>query len=134
MVSDKKIEKSLTSFIKKLTGDEIRQLIARGGYIGLAYGVDTGNFDEDDFFMVAGPRDRSNESLFAWDYFFHEGAMQEFDEGDLNPPAGDEDEGGQLDIYPSRIADVLVRRCRQAMLDGASERAEELEARLAQAK
>lgn len=132
MMIFKKIEETLNKFIEALTSEEIRKLIARGGYIGLTRGTDIKNFDEKDFQMVSSPRDRSNESLFAWDYFFYEEALQEFDEGDLNPPAGEgeEDEDGYLDIYPSRITDAAVSRTRQAFLDGAGGWADALESRL----
>lgn len=131
-MTSKKIEEALKKFIEALTDGEIRQLIARGGYIGLTRGTDVESFDEDDFQIVSGARDRSNEFLFAWDYFFHKEATQEFDDGDLSPPAGEgeEDEDGYLDIHPRRITDAAVIRARQALLDGAGGWADALESRL----
>lgn len=120
MMTSKKIEGALKNFIEALTDEEIRQIIAHGGYIGLPHGIDFEEFDEDDFELVIGPEDEILREGFA--YCFHVEAIQEFSDGALNPPDGqdEDDEDGYLNIYPGRFTEAFVELNRQYLLDDAS--------------
>ncbi len=120
-MTKKKITRALRTFLNKLTADEVRQLLANDGCIGLAAGTELADFDADDFRLACGPsNDRLTQQGFAPGiYVCLGGAMQEFEEEDLDPPAGmdDGDEDDYLDIYPERITEHAVREGRAMLLD-----------------
>ena len=106
------IEKALSTYIGSLTDPEIKQIGARGGYIGLSRGAALQDFDFSDFELLVGHENwGATREAFASGCVFELEAQQEFDEGELLPVAED-DEG----VTPDRLTQDAVVRLRRRLM------------------
>lgn len=109
------IHQALSTYIGSLTDPEIKQILVRGGWIGLSRDADLQDFDFSDFQLLVGLDNwGAAREVFVSGCVFELDAQQGFDADDLLPVAEEDDEG----VTPDRITEKAVARAREQLMGG----------------